>query len=253
MNFSKTLMNSFSRPMFDMKIKFKGWKERFKRRAEWTSSCNKYWFKWFGLPNTLWTYRIINSMRFIGYLKTSWKPLKLRHRRKIPMTISLRFSIWVIRRCLRNLVILRRNWSFYWKLDLPLQKVEKDGSGTRNLSYEIKRMKRKMYWCKINLRPQANENNLLSERLFSKKKKAKWVTWPSTFVDSLKQIIDITKVKTRVKFDAFRATHPKPLPIPTPRIKKIDEGLQYRHAMGCLLRNWSYQFLRLSWLLTLKK
>lgn len=54
--------------------------------------------------------------------------------------------------------------------------------------------------------------------------KAKWSTWPSTLVDSLKRIMEVAKVNNQLKFDAFQATQPNKTLIPSPQIHPVDEG-----------------------------
>ncbi|CAH1454107.1 unnamed protein product [Lactuca virosa] len=74
------------------------------------------------------------------------------------------------------------------------------------------------------LRGPSSQEQLSVGKIISDEEKAKQYTCISALPNSLKQIIEVAKVKTQLKFDAFRATQPKTLPIPTPRIEKIDEG-----------------------------
>ncbi|CAH1431666.1 unnamed protein product [Lactuca virosa] len=86
-----------------------------------------------------------------------------------------------------------------------------------------------------------NEQNSFRKPL-SEEKKAKWSTWPSTLAASTHRSIQMAKLKTQLKVDAFRETQPKEILIPPPFIISINEGTPMEKMMIFLPRNWSYQF-----------
>lgn len=62
------------------------------------------------------------------------------------------------------------------------------------------------------------------KKFITEEEKGGWLTWPSTLVDSVNRSIQVAKVKTQLKIDAFQATQTKSFPIPPPFISLIDEG-----------------------------
>ena len=81
---------------------------------------------------------------------------------------------------------------------------------------------------------QAIREQYIISKILSEEDTTKWslVSWPSSLSEAFKRSHAMEKLKTKLTFDAFRATHPMPSPIPAPRIVQIDEG----SPQGCRTR-----------------